>query len=582
MGSFPEPLDLNKDELVTRPTFRTFIALAGCVVATVLLAACGGSGGTSSGTSSTTTTQTSAAGGGVNGGIATVDMGQAPDSLDPQYGYTTQSAEADWIVYTPLLTYAHADGQAGSKVIPGLATALPVVSDGGRTYTLTLRHGLTYSNGAAAKASDFTYAIERMLRLDWGGDSFFTQTIKGALAYSDHKAASISGISTDNATGKITIHLTAPYGAFDNLLAFPSAALVPPDTAMHNLPNDPPPGIGAYIIKNVVPNESFDLVKNPRFAGFKLPGIPTGHLNEIKVTIASNTSSEAELVLENKVDNFDAGDSIPASLLSQIKAKAAGRFSMAPDESTYYMFMNQSKPPFNNQLVREAVNLAVNRTAFERLGGGELIPGCYLLPTGIIGHPTKPCPWGTLDSSNVAKAKQLVQQAHDVGAPVTVWGESVAPVQQWVQYYTSVLNSIGLKASIKTISSGTYFPTIGAKRSDPQTGYSEWLQDFPNPVDFYLLVNANSIQPLGNRNRSYVRDPHIQKELAKLDDVPTTKLSSVSTQWSDLDYYVAQHADELVFGYGEAPKFLSDRINYSTAVFSPISLNDWSSWELKQ
>jgi hypothetical protein len=60
------------------------------------------------------------------------------------------------------------------------------------------------------------------------------------------------------------------------------------------------------------------------------------------------------------------------------------------------------------------------------------------------------------------------------------------------------------------------------------------------------------------------------------------KLSSVSSQWSDLDYYVAQHADELVFGYGEAPKFLSDRINYATAVFSPISLNDWSSWELKQ
>ncbi len=127
-----------------------------------------------------------------------------------------------------------------------------------------------------------------------------------------------------------------------------------------------------------------------------------------------------------------------------------------------------------------------------------------------------------------------------------------------------------------------YVPTIGAKRSDPQTSYSEWLQDFPNPVDFHLLVNANSIQPLGNRNRSYVRDPHIQSALAELDDVPTTKLSSVSTQWSALDHYVAQHADELVFGDGEAPKFLSDRINHATAVFSPISLNDWSSWELKQ
>ena len=45
------------------------------------------------------------------GGTATVLMGTAPDYLDPQEGYTTQAAEADWISYTPLLTYRHASGQ---------------------------------------------------------------------------------------------------------------------------------------------------------------------------------------------------------------------------------------------------------------------------------------------------------------------------------------------------------------------------------------------------------------------------------------------------------------------------------------
>ena len=37
-------------------------------------------------------------------------MGTAPDYLDPQRGYTTQAAEADWISYTPLLTYKHENG----------------------------------------------------------------------------------------------------------------------------------------------------------------------------------------------------------------------------------------------------------------------------------------------------------------------------------------------------------------------------------------------------------------------------------------------------------------------------------------
>src|ERR1700720_667086 len=88
------------------------------------LVACGGSSGTKT-TASTSASGTTAAGGttsGKQGGTATVLMGTAPDSLDPQSGYTSQAAEADWLTYTPLLTYAHAEGQAGTKLIPGVAS----------------------------------------------------------------------------------------------------------------------------------------------------------------------------------------------------------------------------------------------------------------------------------------------------------------------------------------------------------------------------------------------------------------------------------------------------------------------------
>ena len=40
-------------------------------------------------------------------------MATGPDYLDPQLGYTTKSAEADWIAYTPLLTYRHKGGGTG-------------------------------------------------------------------------------------------------------------------------------------------------------------------------------------------------------------------------------------------------------------------------------------------------------------------------------------------------------------------------------------------------------------------------------------------------------------------------------------
>jgi peptide/nickel transport system substrate-binding protein len=533
----------------------------------LIFAACGGGGTTSSGTSAKT-----------QGGTATVNMGTAPDSLDPQSGYTTQAAEADWLSYTGLLTYAHANGTAGTQLIPGLATALPQISSDGLTYTVTLRPGLTYSNGAPVKASDFPYSLERAMKIGWGGKSFFTDYIAGASDFDSGKAASISGITTNDATGQITIRLAKVYGAFDNVLAFPAAGLVPSGTPMTDLGNSPPPGVGSYTITNVVPNQSFTLQKNSRFA---IPGIPQGHLQTINVHIQSNTLTEAQQVLNNQADNFDAGDTVPPTLLSQIQSSAGSRFAKETTALTYYFFMNTTIAPFNNPLARQAVVTAIDRRALQRLASGFLTPGCYFLPPGLPGHPTAPCPYGDPNAApDLAKAKALVQQSGLAGTPITVWGQERSPRKEQVEYYTSVLNQIGFNATPKIIQSSLYFTTIGNASTNPQTGFADWQQDFPNPSDFYLLLDGTAIQPVKNQNFGKVNDPQIQSSLAKLYPVPASQLSSVTSDWQTLDQYTAKVPYEAVYGYLQVPKFMSTRINFSSAVFHPVYFNDWSSWQL--
>src|SRR6266516_7293529 len=153
------------------------------------------------------------------GGTVTVLFGTAPDSLDPGMAYTTQALEPDQTAYIPMTTYAHVAGVEGGKLIPGLATALPTVSADGKTYTMTMRPGLVFSNGQPAKASNFTYGIKRALKIPWGGSAFITANVVGAEAYANGKAKTISGITINNATGQITIKLITPYGAFDKVLA---------------------------------------------------------------------------------------------------------------------------------------------------------------------------------------------------------------------------------------------------------------------------------------------------------------------------------------------------------------------------
>jgi peptide/nickel transport system substrate-binding protein len=544
------------------------LLLAGATaLAGLILSACGGGSSSS---------------GGSEGGTATVLMGTAPDYLDPQEMYTTQGYEPGWITWTGLLTYKHEDGQAGTELIPGLATDLGQVSADNKTYTYTLRKGLVYSDGTPVKASDFEYTIERAIKLNWGGKSFFTDYIEGAEDYDAGKANEISGIATDDATGKITITLAKPYGAFPNVLAMTAAGFVPSGTPMRNLSTDPPPGVGAYMLTDVVPNKSFSAVKNPKFASLHLPNIPTGHLDRIDVTIQSNPQTEAQEVLNNQADNFDAGDTLPASVVPQIESQAKDRFDSIPFPSTFYFFLNTTIPPFNNELARQAVNTAIDRPALQRLASGFLKVDCYFIPEGMVGHPTAPCPYGPADGhGDIAKAQQMVQQSGTAGQSITVWGEQRPPRTQYVEYYADLLNKIGYKATPKLISDATYWATIGNAKTNPQTGFADWVQDFPNPSDFYLLMNATSIQPVNNENFSEVNDPFIQQQLEKLNPVPATKLDSVASEWQALDEYVAKKAYIAAYGAEEFPKFMSDRIDFSSAVFHPLWLNDWSTWQLK-
>lgn len=167
------------------------------------------------------------------------------------------------------------------------------------------------------------------------------------------------------------------------------------------------------------------------------------------------------------------------------------------------------------------------------------------------------------------------------GTPVTVWGEERSPRREYVDYYTDLLNKIGFKATEKIIADAVYFPTIGNAKTDPQTGFADWIQDFPNPSDYYLLMDARAIQPTNNQNFSKVDDPFIQRELKRLNPVPATRLDSVADDWTRLDEYTARQAYVAAYGAESMPKFLSDRIDFDSAVFHPTYLNDWATFQLK-
>jgi peptide/nickel transport system substrate-binding protein len=508
-------------------------------------------------------------------------MARAPNSLDPAVGDTPEALEADWLVYTPLLTYAHAGGVPGTQVISGLVTDPPKIRGGGRIYTLTLHPGLVYSDGEPLRASDFTWAVERAIRLRWrGAPQLITRRIVGAEAFAAGRARSISGISTDDTTGQITIHLTAPWGPFDSVLALPVMAPVPRTTPLHDESGHPPPGIGAYEFGKVVPGRSFSLVRNPRWQRGHLPGIPPGHVN-VDVRITGNARLNATAVLDNTADVFDAADRIPSELLPRILREAAGRFSKQAINATELIFVNVTQRPFTSQLARIAVQTALDDGALRHLGGDELQEGCFLLPPNIWGHPHDQCPRGDIEKGgDVAAARALVARSGMAGSRVTVWSAAGRPVSAWMAYYTSLLNQIGFKARLKLVRSAKYYATIGNLKLHPQTGFGEFSPELQSPVDFYERLTGSAIRAVDNPNWGEIDDAYLNRQVAILEAVPSTNLAAVSSFWHGLEGYVADRAYLAVFGYRTAPIFVSDRLNPAVRL-SPVVGLDWSSFRLK-
>jgi peptide/nickel transport system substrate-binding protein len=551
---------------------RQAAAVAVALVAALVVAACGGSNTT---TSSTGKTPASGPTAGKNGGTITIVSGTPPLSADQGLDFTTQGTELYTVINTPLLTFKRGvQGTAGAQIIPGLAKSLPKVSGGGKIYTFYLRPGLHYSNGVAIKASDVTYALERDIKIPWQAASFVSAYIQGGTAYAKGKAKTISGVVTNNKTGMIQVHTVAPFAPIVDIFALAGTAPVPSNTPMKNLAATGTIGDGPYKWGPISPGHSYTLIQNTKF---DVPGLPRGHAAKIVYSVNSNVLANAQQVLNNQADVFDPGDVLPASILQTVKTQAADRFQAIPTNSTYYWFFAVNKKPFNNLYAREAVLAAMDDRALSRLDSGFLVPDCHLIPTGIVGHSAaSSCPYhDAASAANLSEAKTLMKKSGMIGQPVTVYGEERSPRRQWLDYYTGVLNSLGFKATEKVVNSGVYFTTIGAPTLHPQTGFGDWVQDFPNPWDFMQLFAGNAGSSL---NYGYVNDPHYNSQLNTLDQKPP---DSVASQWAALDQYSVDHAYYAAFGHQEFPKFYSNRLNFNSGVLSVEYQTDLTSLELK-
>jgi peptide/nickel transport system substrate-binding protein len=271
------------------------------------------------------------------------------------------------------------------SITPDLATRWEWNEDG-TALTFTLRQGIKWHDGEPFTAKDVLCTIA--LQLDKAKDRVRFNPRKSNFKNLDR-------VTADN-DYQVSFHLKRRQPAFPMLLAGGFSAITP----CHQTPDQMrqhPIGTGPFKFVEFKPNEYIKLTRNP---DYWKPDRP--YLDAIDFTIIRDPATAVLAFIAGK---FDVAGGLSPPMLKDIMSRLPDSIcEETPGTVNRHLIINRDKPPFNNQQLRRAMSLSIDRQAFIDIvaqGQGE-VGGVLQSPPGGL--------WGLLPD----QLKQLPGYAPDV------------------------------------------------------------------------------------------------------------------------------------------------------------------------
>jgi oligopeptide transport system substrate-binding protein len=486
------------------------ILAAAAVVAALALAGCGSSGG---GGGSTDTGGTPK-----QGGTITVGYQGEPDGIDPAVNYTNLGWCIEQMLYNGLVKFASGNGEAGAKVIPDIAEAMPTVSADSKTYTFKLRQGVKFAPpvNREVTADDFKWTWMRMMRTPNAGMPSFYTGIVGAQAYYDGKAKDVPGLKVvDKYT--LEIDLENPDGAFLDKLAIPFAWVIPKEwyTKWGDNISRHPLGAGQYMMESWTASTKMVLVKNPNY--FE----PSKAYADKWVFDFTPTPSRQVLLVQNGQIDI-AMNNVPPAEYVRVTSDPNWKDNVIAQSgiNVHYTSFNVLIKPFDNQKVRQAICYAIDRDKLVKLQSGEATALNQIYPVGMPGHEEN----ADYYPYDPEKAKQLLAEAgYPDGFETTYWAHSTDPVPKLAQSIINDLKAIGIKASLQLMEENAYWTKISAPAEGVPIMYNDWYQDYPDPSDWIEPLFSEASTARGGSNSANWVSPELEALSAKAAAMPASQ-----------------------------------------------------------
>jgi len=312
--------------------------------------------------------------------------GGDPETLDPARAEDIHAFRVLTDLYEGLVTI-----DASGNVIAGVAESWEVSSDG-LTYAFLLRPDAVWSNGERVTADHFLAGFRRTLAPKAASAyGFLLHAIRNASQVSQGELPlSALGIrAPDRDTLIIELASPAPYflSVLTMPIAFPAWPAEIADESRFANP-DMFVGNGPFVLDDWQPGHRISLRKNKRFR----------EANSVRIDMVEYYAINDLLTELNmyRAGELDITASVPGANVEKLRANRPSELRIAPRLAIYYLAFDLSEAPLDDLALRQALSMAIDRTALTQVIGRGEQPAFGLVPDGVRGYTPSRYAWETL------------------------------------------------------------------------------------------------------------------------------------------------------------------------------------------
>ncbi|MEU5045242.1 ABC transporter substrate-binding protein [Streptomyces griseorubiginosus] len=483
------------------------------------------------------------------GGTINVYQEAGLSHLDPGQIYVSDAGQVANLLFRRLTQFKE-DDKGNVSVVGDLATDSGKSSDGGKTWTFTLKDGVKDQNGNAITSADVRHTVERQYaKFIFDGPTYLQTWLSGA----DYRKALPDGgfgkkhlpdsvlATPDDKT--VVFHFDTARPDLPQTLAMAGYAIVPAKGDTKEKYDKAPVATGPYKIASNKVGKELVLTKNTNWDP-KTDSVRHQYANGFDFQFGITESTQTKRLIADQGEDKNAiqlTGGVEATQIQDVIGNAAVSKRTVKGYQPYVMQLTFNLDRVKDLKVRQAITYAVNsKSLIAGEGGaygGDVAPN-YFAPT-LPGYEATYDPYGRLKmpQGNIAKAKEILKGVPAAEKKVVFAYSNSEAGQKRKVAIEDALTKVGFNVVSKEVDSASYYEQIG-KLNNPYDLYiTGWGQDWPSAGTVITPIYDGTQVADGSSNYSHVKDPKVDELIKKaLAQDPT----AAAATWKEAQHYLLE------------------------------------------